>query len=103
MNEKNLFVYSYVFSIQYCLLFCCDAMDVASVRLNEDEKKFLESLVAKGRFTSISEALKAGIYELMQKEKFKSLPWKTRSDVRAYFSKKQQKLQGLEALHDEED
>ncbi len=78
-------------------------MEVASVRLNDEEKKFLETLIAKGRYSSISDALKAGLYELMQEEKLKSLPWKTRSEVRAYFSKKQQKLQGLEALHDEED
>lgn len=78
-------------------------MVVASVRLTEEEKQFLETLVAKGLYASISEALKAGIYELMQEEKLKTLPWKTRDEVRAYFSKKEQKLKGLEELHDEED
>ena len=78
-------------------------MEVASVRLNEEEKRFLEQLVAKGKFSSISEALKAGIYELMREEKLKEIPWKSRAEIREYFSKKEKKLKGLEALHVEED
>ena len=78
-------------------------MEVASVRLNEEEKRFLEQLVAKGKFGSISEALKAGIYELMREEKLKEIPWKSRVEVREYFSKKEKKLKGLEVLHVEED
>ncbi len=78
-------------------------MEVASVRLNEEEKRFLEQLVAKGKFSSISEALKAGIYELMREEKLKEIPWKSRAEIRTYFSKKEKKLKGLEALHVEED
>ncbi|HUU79323.1 MAG TPA: hypothetical protein VMX55_13340 [candidate division Zixibacteria bacterium] len=78
-------------------------MEVASVRLSEEEKKFLEELVLKGKYSSISEALKAGIYELMQEEKLKELPWKSREEVREYFSKKEKKLKGLEDLVDEED
>ncbi|MGC9778852.1 MAG: type II toxin-antitoxin system ParD family antitoxin [Candidatus Heimdallarchaeota archaeon] len=76
-------------------------MEVASVRLTEEERQFLEVLVAKGRYSSISEALKAGLYELMQEEKLKELPWKSRAEVRKYFSKR--KVKGLEDLHDEED
>ena len=78
-------------------------MEVASVRLSEEEKRFLEQLVAKGKYSSISEALKAGIYELMREEKLKEIPWRTRTEVRKYFSQKEKKLKGLEALHYEED
>ncbi len=78
-------------------------MEVASVRLTEEERQFLEQLVAKGKYTSISEALKAGLYELMREEKLKEIPWKSRTEVRKYFSKKEKKLKGLEALHYEED
>ena len=77
-------------------------MEVASVRLTEEERRFLEQLVTKGKYSSISEALKAGIYELMREEKLKKIPWKTRTDVRKYFSEKEKKSKGLEALHDEE-
>ncbi|MCF2142095.1 MAG: ribbon-helix-helix domain-containing protein [Candidatus Heimdallarchaeota archaeon] len=79
------------------------SMEVASVRLTKEEKKFLEELVIKGKYSSISEALKAGIYELMQEERLAKLPWKTRSEVRRYFAKKERKLQGLEEIHDEDD
>ena len=78
-------------------------MEVASVRLTEEEKKFLEQLVAEGKFSSISEALKAGLYELMREEKLKEIPWKSRVEVRKYFSTKKKKLKGLEAIHHEED
>ena len=78
-------------------------MEVASVRLTEEEKQFLEALVAKGRYSSISEALKAGLYELMQEEKLKKLPWKSRVEVREYFVKRKKQLKGLEDLHSEED
>jgi Arc/MetJ-type ribon-helix-helix transcriptional regulator len=78
-------------------------MEVASVRLSEEEKRFLEQLVAKGKYSSISEALKAGINELMREEKLKEIPWRTRTEVRKYFSQKEKKLKGLEALHYEED
>jgi Arc/MetJ-type ribon-helix-helix transcriptional regulator len=77
-------------------------MEVASVRLSEEEKRFLEQLVAKGKYSSISEALKAGINELMREEKLKEIPWRTRTEVRKYFSQKEKKLKGLEALHYEE-
>jgi Arc/MetJ-type ribon-helix-helix transcriptional regulator len=78
-------------------------MEVASVRLTDEEKRFLEQLVAKGKYSSISEALKAGIYELMREEKLKTIPWKSRTEVRKYFTKKEKRLKGLEALHYEED
>jgi Arc/MetJ-type ribon-helix-helix transcriptional regulator len=78
-------------------------MEVASVRLTEEERRFLEQLVAKGKYASISEALKAGLYELIREEKLKEIPWKSRSEVRKYFSEKEKKLKGLEALHYEED
>ena len=78
-------------------------MEVASVRLTEEERRFLEQLVAKGKYTSISEALKAGLYELMREEKLKEIPWKSRTEVRKYFSAKEKSLKGLEALHYEED
>ncbi len=76
-------------------------MAITSVKLTEEEQKFLEGLVAKGKYSSISEALKAGIYELMQEEQ-KDVSWKTRSEVRNYFTKKDKKLKGLEDLHHEE-
>ncbi len=78
-------------------------MGVSSVRLTEDEKAFLEQLVKEGKFKSISEALKAGIYELMRDEKLDQLPWKTCAEVRAYFADKRKKLRGLEDVHLEED
>jgi putative addiction module CopG family antidote len=78
-------------------------MEVASVRLTEEERRFLEQLVASGKYSSISEALKAGLYELMREEKLKENPWKSRTEVRKYFSEKERKLKGLEALHYEED
>lgn len=78
-------------------------MEVASVRLTEEERRFLEQLVAKGKYSSISEALKAGLYELMREEKLKEIPWKSRTEVRKYFSEKEKILKGLEALHYEED
>lgn len=78
-------------------------MEVASVRLTKKEKQFLEQLVAKGKYASISEALKAGLYELMREETLKEIPWKTRAEVREYFSKKKKKIKGLEAQHLEED
>jgi Arc/MetJ-type ribon-helix-helix transcriptional regulator len=78
-------------------------MEVASVRLTEEERRFLEQLVAKGKYSSISEALKAGLYELMREEKLKEIPWKSRTEVRKYFSEKEKTLKGLEALHYEED
>lgn len=78
-------------------------MEVASVRLTDEEKKFLEELVAKGKFSSISEALKAGLYELMREEKLQEIPWKTRAEVREFLSKKETKMKGLEDLHVEED
>lgn len=49
-------------------------MSLASVRLSEDEKAFLEKLVKEGKFQSMSGALKAGIYELMRDEKLEGLP-----------------------------
>ena len=78
-------------------------MEVASVRLTDEERRFLEQLVAKGKYSSISEALKAGLYELMREEKLKEIPWKSRTELRKYFSEKDKKLKGLEALHFEED
>ncbi len=78
-------------------------MEVASVRLTDEERRFLEQLVAKGKYSSISEALKAGLYELMREEKLKEIPWKSRTEVRKYFSEKEKTLKGLEALHYEED
>lgn len=78
-------------------------MEVASVRLTKEERRFLEQLVAKGKYSSISEALKAGLYELMREEKLKEIPWKSRTEVRKYFSEKEKTLKGLEALHYEED
>lgn len=78
-------------------------MEVASVRLTEEERRFLEQLVAKGKYSSISEALKAGLYELMREEKLKEIPWKSRTEVRKYFSEKEKTLKGLEALHYQED
>ncbi|MHA2034212.1 MAG: ribbon-helix-helix domain-containing protein [Candidatus Thorarchaeota archaeon] len=48
-------------------------MTVASMRLTDEERAFLERLVAEGRFSSISEALKAGAHELMAEERLKSL------------------------------
>ena len=79
-----------------------DKMEVASVRLSEEEKQFLEQLVINGKYASISEALKAGIHELMREAKLEKIPWKSRDEVRKYFSKKEKQLKGLEALHYEE-
>ncbi len=76
-------------------------MSVASVRLTEDEKAFLERLVREGKFESISDALKAGIYELLREEQLECLPWKTYEETRRYFAKKK-KLRGVEEGHDEE-
>jgi Arc/MetJ-type ribon-helix-helix transcriptional regulator len=78
-------------------------MSVASVRLTEEEKAFLRRLVREGKYQSISDALKAGIYELMQEERLESIPWKTCEEVRSYFAKKKRKLKGLEEIHNEED
>ncbi|MFQ5833676.1 MAG: hypothetical protein ACE5H4_13290 [Candidatus Thorarchaeota archaeon] len=72
------------------------------MRLTEDEKAFLERLVKEGKYQSISEALKAGIYEMMQNEQSASIPWKSFDEVRRYFSKKEKKLKGLEDVHEEE-
>ncbi|MBD3408002.1 MAG: hypothetical protein GF411_17915 [Candidatus Lokiarchaeota archaeon] len=77
-------------------------MTVSSVRLTEEEKAFLERLVAEGRFESISEALKAGIYQLMREEKLQQVPWQTCDDVRRYFADREKKLKGLEEEHEEE-
>jgi len=77
-------------------------MEVASVRLSEEEKQFIEQLITQGKFSSVSEALKAGLNELMREEKLKEVPWKTRSEMRKYFSNKERKMKGLEELHDEE-
>ena len=78
-------------------------MEVASVRLSEEEKQFLEQLIAEGKYSSISDALKAGLYELIREEKLKEIPWKTRAEVLEYFSKKDRKVTGLDELHFEED
>jgi len=78
-------------------------MEVASVRLTDEEKRFLEQLVMDGKFASISEALKAGLYELMREEKLKTIPWKSRSEVRKYFSNRKKITKGLEVIHHEED
>lgn len=77
-------------------------MGVSSVRLTEDEKAFLERLVKEGKYHSISEALKAGIYEMMQNEQSENISWKSFDEVRSYFSKKKKKLKGLEDVHEEE-
>lgn len=61
------------------------------LRLTEEERRFLEQLVARGKYASISEALKAGLYELMREEKSKEIPWKSRTEVRKYFSEKEKK------------
>ncbi|MFX1251454.1 MAG: type II toxin-antitoxin system ParD family antitoxin [Promethearchaeota archaeon] len=78
-------------------------MEVASVRLTKKEQEFLERLIAEGKYNSISEILKAGLYTLMQQEELKNLPWKDRSEVRRYFTKKKKQLKGLEEIHDEDD
>mgnify|MGYP000694252997 CR=1 FL=1 len=78
-------------------------MEVTSVRLTKKELQFLEQLIAKGKYASISEALKAGLYELMREEQLKEVLWQTRAEVRAHFAKKERKLKGFEASHDEED
>ncbi len=78
-------------------------MRVASVRLTKEEREFLERLIAEGRFSSISEALKAGIRELMLEEMVRSLRWKNFDEVRAYFSQKKKRTRGLKETHDEED
>lgn len=78
-------------------------LEVASVRLTTEEKEFLDRLIAEGKYKSVSEALKAGLYELMREHHLNKLPWRTREEVRRHFSKKRKKLRGLEALHDEED
>lgn len=80
-----------------------NTMEVASVRLTDEEKNFIDQLVAEGRYSSISEALKAGLSELMREEKLKEIPWKSRSEVRRHFSKRKKQGKGLEAIHDEED
>ena len=80
-----------------------DRMDVASVRLTEDERKFLASIVVDGTYASISDALKAGIYQLMKVHQLKEVTWKTRADVRAHFDPKPKRLRGLEDVHDEDD
>ncbi|MDF1539998.1 MAG: ribbon-helix-helix domain-containing protein [Candidatus Thorarchaeota archaeon] len=77
-------------------------MGVSSVRLTEDEKAFLERLVKEGRFQSISEALKAGIYEMMREEQLERLPWRTCEEVRSYFTQHKKKLRGLEDDHEED-
>ena len=79
------------------------SVDVASVRLTVEEKEFLERLIAEGKYKSISEALKAGLYELMREHQMNNLPWKNREEVRHYFSTKKRKLRGLEDLHNEEE
>ncbi len=78
-------------------------MEIASVRLNPSEKKFLDKLVEEGIYNSISDALKAGIYQLINEYKQNKLPWKNREEVREYFGKKEKKTHGLEDVHDEED
>jgi Arc/MetJ-type ribon-helix-helix transcriptional regulator len=78
-------------------------MDVASVRLTEDERKFLASIVVDGTYASISDALKAGIYQLMKVHQLKEVTWKTRADVRAHFDLKPKRLRGLEDVHDEDE
>jgi Arc/MetJ-type ribon-helix-helix transcriptional regulator len=60
-------------------------------------------MVEEGKYQSISDALKAGIYELMREEQLKSIPWSSCQEVREYFAKKKRKLKGLEEIHDEED
>ena len=77
-------------------------MTVASVPLTREEREFLERLVAEGRFSSISEALKAAIRGLMLEEKATSLRWKSFDEVRTYFSQKE-RTRGLEEVHNEED
>ncbi len=78
-------------------------MTVASVRLTEEEREFLERLIAEGRFSSISETLRAGVHELMAEERLKSLPWQTYAQVRRYFAGRRRQFRGLEADHVEED
>lgn len=77
-------------------------MGVSSVRLTDDEREFLEKLVKEGKYQSLSEALKAGIYEMMQNEQIEGTPWKTCDEIRTYFAKKRKMLRGLEEGHDEE-
>lgn len=77
-------------------------LDVASVRLTDEEREFIERLIAMGKFNSVSETLKAGLHELVRKETMKNLPWKTRMEVRRHFAAKERKIKGLEELHDEE-
>jgi len=77
-------------------------MEVASVRLTDQEKEFIERLIATGKYKSISETLKAGLHRLYHKEIIDQLPWKSRTEVRRHFGTKKRKLRGLEELHDEE-
>ncbi len=76
-------------------------MVTTSIELTKEERKFLEELVAKGKYSSISEAVRAGIQELMQEEQLEG-SWTTREEVRKYFGKKEKKVRGLEDLHHEE-
>jgi putative addiction module CopG family antidote len=78
-------------------------MEVASVRLSDEEKRFIEQLIAQGKYSSVSEVLKAGLYELMGEEKLKQTPWQSREEVRRYFVDKIRRVKGLEDIHVEED
>ena len=78
-------------------------METASVRLTPGEKKLLEKLVEEGVYKSLSEAIKAGIYQLLNEYKQGRFPWKNRDEVRAYFEKRDKRTRGLEDLHDEEE
>ena len=73
------------------------------MRLTKEEKEFIDRLIAEEKYSSVSEALKAGLYELMREYRSSKLPWSTRAEVRRYFAQKGRTLKGLEALHDEED
>lgn len=76
-------------------------MEVASVRLNDQEKEFLTQLISEGKYQSASDVLKAGLRKLMLEEKKKTSKWKNRREVREYFSSKPSNLHGLEEIHDE--
>jgi Arc/MetJ-type ribon-helix-helix transcriptional regulator len=77
-------------------------MEVASVRLTDEEKEFIERLIAAGKFRSVSETLKAGLHELIRKESIRDLPWKTRMETRRHFAARERRIRGLEELHNEE-
>ncbi|HME55042.1 MAG TPA: hypothetical protein VKM55_22745 [Candidatus Lokiarchaeia archaeon] len=54
--------------------------------MSSEEKKFLDHVVEEGIYNSISDALKAGVYQLVKEYRLKDVPWTNREEVELKFT-----------------